>query len=115
MSAGILNLRCEQWAEFFRTITVSTKDSATLKDLTASVISGQIRKTAQSPVLVSFLVTKSETIGEFTISLTSDQTGALISSGEVWSDTVSLVYDIKIDDDRLLNGIFYVSPGVTHE
>jgi hypothetical protein len=120
VSAGVLNLKCEQGASFFRIITVSSGTPAVPMDLTGYTVRAEIRRSANdASSLQAFtcsLLDASQ--GKISLSLSADQTSALATRGIRYSEPTTLAYDLKIQAPdgtviRLLNGDFQVSPQVT--
>ncbi len=119
MSAGVLNLKCEQGATFSRTVTISTGTPATPMNLTGYTARASVRKEATGPELVAMTCTiLTPANGSIVISLTAAQTAAIVTTGKRWSEASIYCYDLEIQSAggtvlRVLNGEFQVSPEVT--
>lgn len=119
MAAGEWNFYVEQGATWNKTITV--RDSAgDPVDLTDCAVEMQVRSTPQSSIVIvtPAVAVASALEGEITLELMAAQTAALPANGATFRDTSQYVYDLRIiraDNtvERVLNGNFEVSPGVT--
>ena len=122
MLAATYDFTIEQGATFSRVIT--WKDSAGVGiNLTGYTITGKIkRKTSDATALATFTATlanQTTNPGQFTLSLTSTQTGALPTATGPTAQKVLLecVYDIEASQGstvyRLLEGVVSISPEAT--
>lgn len=118
--AGTYDLHIDQGASLTRAITWTASDGSPV-DLTGYTGAAQIRASAQdaSP-LVSLTVTfdADRTTGKLSVSLTSAQTAALVTTGTTATDRTKGVWDLELTSGsgtvtRLLQGAVFISPEVT--
>lgn len=130
MAAGVYNITIEQGASFAFQFVVQNID------LTGYTAKGIIKKLASdTAILGTFTCTVISTFGTIvapingisttvqggivSVTMTPQQTAALLTTGGTWQDTTNLVYDIEVataytgSELRVLNGYCFVSPEVT--
>ena len=122
MSAATYNFTIEQGATFTKVITWKDSSGAGI-NLTGYTITGKIkRKTSDQTALATFTATlanQGTSPGQFTISLTATQTGALPAVTGPTAEKVLLecVYDIEATTGstvyRILEGVVSISPEAT--
>lgn len=113
MSAAKVTLYCEQGATFLRTVTLDGVD------LEGATPRGTVRSLNpnQTALALDFTCTiTNAAAGEFTFSLTADETSLIYTTGQQFSEITRYAYSLELLDadgvkvTRLLNGDFVVSP-----
>ena len=121
MAAGQADIYIEKYATWAAIITLYQDAANTipvnLTGYTNPIM--QIRDKAGGTVIATpTVVIYDAAAGKIKASLAASQTGAIATTGEVYSATTNNVYDLKITDPsgdpvRVLNGYAKISPGVT--
>ena len=123
-SAGIKDILINQGADYRLQLRLcaGTTESHSPMDITGYTFACKIRETADSDTVIAEAECeiKDAKDGLMEIHFEDSITGKIETDGEKYSDTSKFVWDVygtepNGDTTRLLNGICYVSPGVSFD
>ena len=120
-TAVVNDILVNQGADYDIQLTIKD-NTGTVVDITGYSFLARIKESAESSTALAKFTQQEVDYknGQVRLHLESDDTSAIDTSGDSYSDTSQYYYDVLMSDNdgnttRILNGSAYISPGISQD